>query len=293
MRNCEDTLKEAIEGIINQDFSHGLMEVIFVDDGSRDKTLSIIKGYVPKMDMHVRVFHHEWKGLGPSRNVVVNNASGDYIVWVDGDMILPRDHVRKQVEFMEQNPKVGIAKARYRMPPKQNMVATLESIPFILCGSKTRSQNSKLPGTGGSIHRVDAVRLVGGFDNRLVGVGEDQDIASKVMSGGWLIKISDASFTERMEESWEDLWKKYVWYGYGNYFLYRKNKRIFRLHKMIPPAGILAGLSYSSPAYRLTRNKMVFFLPLHFIFKSAAWCWGFIKANLASTSTRIRDEYKR
>ena len=66
------------------------MEVIFVDDGSEDETLSIINSYVPRMDVKVKVFHHGWKGLGLSRNVVVDSASGDYIIWVDGDMILPR-----------------------------------------------------------------------------------------------------------------------------------------------------------------------------------------------------------
>jgi len=285
VRNCEDYVKEAIDSILDQDFPHELMELIFVDDGSTDNTLSIIKDSVLKMDMQVKVFHHEWKGLGAARNVVVDNAEGEYIVWVDGDMILPKNHVRKQVEFMEKNPKVGIAKAKYGMTPGENIVAALENIPFVVYYSKNGSLNSKLPGTGGSIYRVEAIRQVGGFDSRMKGVGEDQDVAYRIMSDGWLIKITDAFFFERREESWNNLWKKYVWYGYGNYFLYRKNKRFFKMYKMIPPAGFLAGLSFSFSAYRLTGNKMVFLLPLHFVFKSAAWCWGFIKANLVNIFT--------
>jgi glycosyltransferase involved in cell wall biosynthesis len=261
------------------------MEVIFVDDGSGDETLSIIEGYVPRMDMKVKVFHHEWKGLGASRNVVVDNASGDYIIWVDGDMIMPMDHVRKQVEFMDKNPKVGIAKARYGFITSNSVVATLENIPFILyyC-SKNSSLDSKLPGTGGSIYRVEAVKEADGFDNCLKAVGEDQDIAYRIMSAGWLIKVSDAFFFEREEESWNSLWKKYIWYGYGNYFLHKKNKRIFRIYKMIPPIAFLAGLLCSFSAFRLTSRKIVFLLPLHFVFKSTGWCWGFIKARLANVS---------
>ena len=113
VRNSEDHIGDAIESIVCQDFPHECIEVIFVDDGSTDGTLSVIEGYVSRMDMAVRVFHNGWRGLGVTRNVVVGNACGEYIVWVDGDMRLPRDFVRKQVEFMNQHPEVGIGKGEY------------------------------------------------------------------------------------------------------------------------------------------------------------------------------------
>ena len=52
-------------------------------------------------------------GLGVARQIVVDKACGKYIVWVDDDVTLPKDFVRKQVGYMEQNPHVGIAGARY------------------------------------------------------------------------------------------------------------------------------------------------------------------------------------
>ena len=282
VRNGALTIREAIESIICQDYPHEYMEVIFVDDGSQDATLSIINSYVPVMDMAVKVFHHEWKGLGPSRNVVVNNAEGDYIIWVDGDMILPKDHVLKQVEFIEKNPRVGIGKAKCGLMPRDNLIAYLENIPYIFFNSKNGSRaRAKLPGTGGAIFRVEAIRQVSGFDDNLKGVGEDQDIAQRIMLAGWLIKKSSAFFFERREETWSKLWEKYVWYGYGNFFLYQKHKEIFRIYKMIPVTGFLNGLLLSFPAYRITRRKAVFLLPLHFAFKSSAWCHGFIKGALA------------
>ena len=280
VRNCETSVKEAICSILNQDFPHELMEVIFVDDGSNDKTLSIIKDSVIKMDMQVKVFHHEWRGLGPTRNVVVDNAEGEYIVWVDGDMILPRNHVKKQVEFMERNPKVGIAKAKYGVLWGENVVATLENIPFILYECKDGSANSKLPGTGGSIYRVEAIRQVGGFDNYMKGVGEDQDAAHRIRVAGWFIVRSSAVFYERCRQTWQDLWKQYFRHGYGLYGLYRRNLNIFSLAKMSPIAGFVAGALCTFDAYRLTRRKSVFLLPFHFAFKMTAWCLGFAKSQV-------------
>jgi len=135
VRNSASTICEAIESIIDQDFPPELLEIVFVDDGSEDDTLAIIQAYVSRMDIAARVFHTEWRGLGPARNIVVNNTRGKYIIWVDGDMILPADHVRKQVEFMELNPKVGIAKAKYGRTAKDGTVAALENAPFMVYDS--------------------------------------------------------------------------------------------------------------------------------------------------------------
>lgn len=284
VKDCASTLPEVIESIIAQDYPHELMEVIFVDDGSKDETLSIIKHYVPKMNMKVRIFHHEWKGLGPSRDVVVKNSCGKYIIWVDGDMILPKDHVQKQVTFMEQNPKVGIGKARYGFLLEDSVVAFLENIPFVVYDSKDGTLDLKLPGTGGAIFRVEALRKVGSFDERLVGVGEDQDVAHRIKAAGWHIKRTSAYFYERRVKSWLNLWRKYFWYGYGNYCLYRKNRRIFSLFRMNPLAGFIAGAFYVKDAYILTRCKSVFLLPFHYAFKLAAWCCGFVKAQFFVSS---------
>jgi len=288
VRNCQETISMAINSIMAQNFPHELMEVIFVDDGSEDETLSIIREYASKMDMRVKIFHHKWRGLGYSRNVVVQNASGEYIIWVDGDMILPKDHVQLQVKFMDENPKVGIGKAKYAIFSKENVVALLEDVPFIILGLQNYPQALKLAGTGGSIYRTNAVRQVGSFDDRLTGVGEDIDVAYRIMLNNWAIERSPASFFELRENSWRDLWKKYVWYGYGNFWVYRKNKEIFKLYKMIPPASLIAGLLYSFPAYKLTGKKIVFLLPVHFIFKSVAWSYGFIKAYFRCNSIKNR-----
>jgi glycosyltransferase involved in cell wall biosynthesis len=287
LRNCENTLEDVIDSVTKQDLSHELMEIIFVDDGSEDKTLQIIRNYVSRMDIDAKIFHTEWRGLGPARNLVVNNARGDYIIWVDGDQILPEDYVRKQVEFMEQNSKVGITAGILGILPG-NIFLNLELIPAIIDHvhyEKPRNfvwKTEKLPGTGGSIFRVKALKQVNGFDNHLIGVGEDQDVARRIKDAGWLIRLNDAVFYERHGgmSTLRDLWNRYFWYGYGNQSLYRKNRRLFSLPRMSPPAGFITGFFYSLIAYKLVHQKMVFLLPLHFAFKMTAWSLGFIKGQI-------------
>ena len=78
IKNCEDYIKEAIDSILRQDYSHDLMELIFVDE-SDDDTLSIVKESVSGIDIQTKILHVTRKGLGYSRNLVIKNATGDYI----------------------------------------------------------------------------------------------------------------------------------------------------------------------------------------------------------------------
>jgi GT2 family glycosyltransferase len=230
--------------------------------------------------MKVKIFRHKWRGLGPSRNVVVNNAGGDYIIWVDGDIALPKDFVRKQVEFIEQNPKIGIVGGKPAIQPKGSLVAILENIVPVAYRVKYGKSAKNLPGTGGSIYRVKAIRQVGGFDERIKGSGEDIDAAYRIKSAGWLVYRDHALFYEGYEGTWKRLWDKYFWHGYGGHYIFHKDRSIAKLYGMVPPVSFLVGLLFSFVAYKLTRRKVFFLLPLHYAFKRIAWCLGFVKGHI-------------
>jgi len=292
VRNSEDTLKRALDSVVSQDFPHENMEMIFVDDGSKAQTLSILQGYVSRMGGQVKLFKGNWMGLGHVRNVVVDNAEGDYIVWVDGDMILPNDHVKRQVEFMKQNPKVGIAKARYGLLPDESVVAFLENIVDVvrdIVEEEEWKSNLRLPGTGGAIYRTQAIREVDGFDERLKRVGEDQDAAYRIKKAGWIVCRSHALLYERRNiRMWKTLWDKNYRYGYDHYLLYRKNRHLFVPYRMVPPISFIAGLLDACVAFRLTRRKRVFLLPFQYAFKMTAWFCGFVARQIVFNS---QDDY--
>lgn len=278
VKNAEATLAEAISSILDQDFPHSFMELIVVDGCSRDRTLRIIREKVSKTDLKCRIFSDDG-GLGAARQIVVDNAAGDYIVWVDADMRLTKSFLMKQVEFMDKTANAAIAKGKYGMHPKAGLAATLENIEFVVDSSKYMGKiNSYVPlGTSGCIYRVKAIRQVKGFDTSLRGVGEDMDAEYRVKSAGWSLYVNhSAVFLEVRRESWGSLWREYLWHGNGARNLYGKNSKVISLGKMFPPYAILTECMRSVFAYKLTSRKVVFLLPLHWVFKRAAWLLGFL-----------------
>ncbi len=119
VRNGEATLQNAVESILSQNYPREQIQIIFVDDGSQDKTPQIINQYKTKLGNRAKAFKSEWKGLGDARNRIVDAADGEYMLFVDADEILTPDYVQAQVDVMEKNPKVGITAGVFKTGPWQ------------------------------------------------------------------------------------------------------------------------------------------------------------------------------
>jgi glycosyltransferase involved in cell wall biosynthesis len=285
VKNVQDTVEGAVNSVLFQNFPCEKMEIIVVDGQSKDKTVDIIKTLLSKEKIRFHIFY-ENKGLGAARQIVIKNAAGKYIIWVDGDMVLSKDFVNTQVDFMEKNSAVGVAKGSYGILYQNSLVATLENMEFVVDSSQHAGKvtSNIALGTSGCIYRVKAIRHVGGFDEELKGVGEDMDAEYRVKAAGWTLHISPAVFYEKRRASWKSLWTEYFWHGSGAHFLFQKNRRAINIFIALPPVALLTESKRSLLAYKITHKKVAFLLPFHWIFKRTAWLLGFMYArNLMRT----------
>jgi len=281
VRNAERLIGRAIHSVLIQDLPHRLMEIVVVEGQSEDRTHAVVEFKLREADIEYKIFF-ENSGLGKARQIVVDNAAGKYIVWVDEDMVIPETYIRRQVEFMEENSSVGIASGKYGVTSSRSVVADLENVVYVVdsvFGDKSASALGPLPGTEGSIYRVDAIRELGGFDTRMEGAAEDTEIAYRLVAEGWKTAVTQEVFIESTRLSWKDLWDQYFWYGRGSHFIFHKDSRMMTLWKMTPLSGFAAGVLRLLGAYRLTHRKMVLLLPIHYTFKRSAWLAGFLKAH--------------
>jgi len=286
VKDNASTIRETIESIIGQDFPKTLMEIIIVDGYSQDGTLTIIMNHLKNFEATVKIFYA--KGLGKARQIVVDNAEGEYILWVDGDMVLPKDYVKNLVQYMEQHFDVGIAKGTPSLNSTSNLLGTLEAcsraIGKITCFSLGKTSDSRVLGTSGAIYRTSVIRKTGGFDKDIKGYCEDWDAELKVKEAGFELRLVNLEYLdyERCGLTWKNLWNKYWRRGFDtHYFVHKhKNKRLIRHYKMFPPSAFLAGILHARALFTLTRKKIVFLLPFQYLFKMTAWYVGYIKGHL-------------
>lgn len=275
VKNNEDTIDKAMNSIINQNYPNKLIELIIVDGYSKDNTIKNIKRILSNTNIKYK-FYFESVGLGYARQIVVDHSTGKYILWVDGDMILTPNYLTSLVTYMENNQKVGIAKGRYGIYNKNNLVGLLEDVEFVLNYKNLNQITSKVIATSGSIYRVKAIREIGGFDINIKGVGEDIDAEYRIRNKGWLTYIISALFYEQRRTSWKELWKEYYWHGKGGLYLLNKNRKIIQSKKFFFPLLIFSSITRIPEAYLLTHKKEVLLLPFHYAYKRLAWMSGLL-----------------
>ena len=272
VKNAEKTLQETIGSVLIQDFPHEFLEVVIVDGMSQDKTMSIAMRGLRKSDIAFSTFATK-KGLGFSRQIVVDNAVGKYIIMVDGDVVLPKNFVRKQVIFMEKNPKAGIGTCYYAYRDGPSWIANVENMLQVTGQARAIA-----------IYRKDALKNVGGFDPEIKGACEDVDVGTRMLAAGWpLVDNHDVRIWHNFKDNTRDFLRRAEWYGFGVHFTYHKNKNLGTgtpLWAATPIVGLAYGLKKTMQAWKLERKKEAFLIPALVFVERIAWWFGFLKSHM-------------
>lgn len=80
--NAAEFLRDGLDSLLNQTLRE--IEIICVDDGSKDESLEILQEYAKKDD-RVKVIHQENQGAGAARNNGMASAAGKYLSFLDAD----------------------------------------------------------------------------------------------------------------------------------------------------------------------------------------------------------------
>lgn len=100
--NGANYIQEAIDSALNQTYKN--IEVLVVNDGSKDNTEELIKTYKDK----VKYIYKENGGVASALNVAIDNMKGEYFSWLSHDDLYCPDKIEKQVNAID-NPNQIIA----------------------------------------------------------------------------------------------------------------------------------------------------------------------------------------
>jgi len=276
VKNSEKTIKEAIDSIVSQKYSTALIQLIVVDGCSNDKTMSIIAKTTAKTSIKVETYSDRGGGLGLARQIVVDKANGKYIIFVDADVKLFNDFAKNQVQFMEDNPNIGIA---YGKP-------MLQEGP--LASSVWNLYQFTLGNNAATIYRPEALRRVGGWDPNIKGAGEDSDLTDRIQTKGFLVSMNEqARFVHKNRENIRDLLAEQSWFGYGGHYLSHKRNHQYPTWRANPIGAFRYGLKTAFKAYRLTYKKISFLIPSQMVLNNISWWIGFYKAHFDGYGHKI------
>lgn len=101
--NGEKFIEETIESVLNQSFSD--FELIVINDGSNDGTVSLIEKY---SDERILLFSKKNEGVSVARNFGFEKSKGIYIAFLDADDLWENDRLISTVLFLDENDEYGL-----------------------------------------------------------------------------------------------------------------------------------------------------------------------------------------
>jgi glycosyltransferase involved in cell wall biosynthesis len=99
MYNVEKYIAQCINSIINQSYNN--LEIILINDGSHDYSGDIANDF-SKKDKRIKVVHTINRGVSEARNLGIETAKGEYIIFVDSDDFLAPEYVEYMLSIAEK-----------------------------------------------------------------------------------------------------------------------------------------------------------------------------------------------
>lgn len=93
MYNSEKYINRCIDSLLDQSYEN--IEIIVVDDGSKDNSLKLIKKY---NDIRIKIYQKKNEGVSSTRNFGIEKSNGDFLLFVDSDDYVSKDIVKFMID---------------------------------------------------------------------------------------------------------------------------------------------------------------------------------------------------
>jgi poly-beta-1,6 N-acetyl-D-glucosamine synthase len=228
--NEESVIVRTVQSVLGSFYKN--MEVIVVDDGSKDNTLSVVTEAFAD-NPQVTVMHQENGGKASALNYGMGGSKGEFHVYLDADTILSSDAIFKLVRHFS-DPKVGAVAGNVKVGNRVNTLTRLQAVEYIAAQNLDRRAYSLInamtvvPGAIGAWRRT-AVESVGGYSSDTL--AEDMDLTWRVRLAGWRFEneAEAIAYTEAPENLKSFFKQRFRW-AFGTLQCLFKHRRALGRH---------------------------------------------------------------
>ena len=100
--NEEKFITQLVKSILNQDYEHNNMELIFVDGNSNDNTIEFLKKSLKKSNIEYQILNNDKRITSISVNIGIKKAKNDIIIRLDAHSEYPKNYVSKCVYYLNK-----------------------------------------------------------------------------------------------------------------------------------------------------------------------------------------------
>ncbi len=196
--NAERFLDESIRSILDQTFRD--FEFIIIDDGSTDRTGTIISHYA-NLDSRIKVITQKNMGVTNALNNGIKAAQSPYIARMDADDISLSKRLQYEVDFLQNNPDYVLVGTDFDIVDLQGQV-TLQKrrLPYEDDDLRDMLRVNSPFAHGSVMYRRDAFERAGGY-RKEGGSAEDYDLWVRLANFGKLYIIQKALFRWRLGDT--------------------------------------------------------------------------------------------
>lgn len=177
--NEQKHISECLDSLLAQTIPADQYELIVVDDGSTDRTVEIVGGYVAKNSGRMRFFQQKHGGPALARNLGAKEAAGEVYAFLDSDMTFAPDFLEKLIAPVEAGQVTGTFTLDEFVANQHNLWSRSWSVCYYLPRHRRVPEN--LTDTESTVFRAitrAAFWSVGGFDS--TGYHDDHTLAKKL-----------------------------------------------------------------------------------------------------------------
>lgn len=184
--NAEKFIKKSLEAVLLQTYKK--IEIILVDDCSKDSSAEIIKEYCSSHSGIVYYLQEKNMGAGAARNKALELAKGRYVAFLDSDDIWRPEKIEKQIELMKKTNALMSYTAIEMIDENGKLIKTKRNVKES-CGYKYLLHNTMIPTSSVIVDRTQA----GDFRMSLRRGGQDY--------ATWLMLLRNGAKAEGINEA--------------------------------------------------------------------------------------------